>query len=141
MKIAIRKEQDGSIYIDKTALQRFDEETLKHPPYNYKFIEVDEKYSDFENSDFNDDLTFSIEKYNARKQKERDVVRLEELINWFDNYFDKQLTQSQWQDDFKVSKDPYFKDVNGQPKTYANIDELKAQAKLVREEIKKLRQN
>ena len=59
--------------------------------------------------------------------------RLEDLENWFDNYFDKQLTQSQWQDDFTVSHDNYFN------KDYANIDELKAQAKIVRNEIRELR--
>ena len=60
-------------------------------------------------------------------------IRLNELINWFDNYFDKQLTQSQWQDDFTVSHDDYFN------KDYASIDELKAQAKVVRDEIRELR--
>lgn len=59
--------------------------------------------------------------------------KLQELTNWFDNYFDKQLTQSQWQDDFTVSHDDYF------DKDYANIDELKAQAKIVRNEIRELR--
>ena len=56
-----------------------------------------------------------------------------ELTNWFDNYFDKQLNQSLWQDDFTVSHDNYFN------KDYANIDELKAQAKVVRDEIRELR--
>ena len=55
------------------------------------------------------------------------------LKNWFDNYFDKQLNQSLWQDDFTVSHDDYFN------KDYANIDELKAQAKVVRDEIRELR--
>lgn len=64
---------------------------------------------------------------------------LSELTNWFDNYFDKQLKQSQWQKNFKVSSDPYFKDEKGQPRTYADIEELKAQAEIVREIIKSLR--
>ena len=59
--------------------------------------------------------------------------KIEQLTNWFDNYFDKQLTQSQWQDDFTVSHDDYFN------KDYASIDELKAQAKVVRNEIRELR--
>ena len=59
--------------------------------------------------------------------------KIEQLTNWFDNYFDKQLTQSQWQDDFTVSHDDYFN------KDYSNIDELKAQAKIVRNEIRELR--
>ena len=66
-------------------------------------------------------------------QEEINQIKLLELTNWFDNYFDKQLTQSQWQDDFIVSHDDYFN------KDYANIDELKAQAKIVREEIKRLK--
>ena len=59
--------------------------------------------------------------------------RIEQLTNWFDNYFDKQLNQSLWQDDFTVSHDDYFN------KDYASIDELKAQAKIVRNEIRELR--
>ena len=59
--------------------------------------------------------------------------RIEQLTNWFDNYFDKQLNQSLWQDDFTVTHDNYFN------KDYANIDELKAQAKVVRNEIRELR--
>lgn len=59
--------------------------------------------------------------------------KIEQLTNWFDNYFDKQLNQSLWQDDFTVSHDDYFN------KDYASIDELKTQAKVVRDEIRKLR--
>ena len=80
-------------------------------------------------------LKFQDDKMIMRKasQKELDEQKLLELTNWFDNYFDKQLTQSQWQDDFTVSHDDYFN------KDYANIDELKAQAKIVRNEIRELR--
>lgn len=60
-------------------------------------------------------------------------TKLRELTNWFDNYFDRQLTQSQWQDDFSVSHDDYFN------KNYVNIEELKEQAKIVRDEIRHLR--
>ena len=99
MKIAIRKEQNGLIYIDKTALQRFDEETLKQSPYNYTFVDVDKE--DFEQYDFNDDLTFNIEKYNARKlNAKKDTLRSQRetecfsIINrgqlWYDT-----LTESQ----------------------------------------------
>ena len=84
MIIAIRKEPNGSLYIDKEIYSRtqevqdeqgnitiqplFSDETLSQPPYNYTKVELDDKYSDCQASDFNDDLTFSIEKYNARKQ-------------------------------------------------------------------------
>ena len=86
MKIAIRKEENGNIYIDKKIYSRtqevqdqngnitiqplFSDETLSQPPYNYTKVEIDDKYSDCQSSDFNDDLTFNVEKYNARKQKE-----------------------------------------------------------------------
>ena len=63
-----------------------------------------------------------------------------ELTNWFDSYFNKQLIQSQWQKNFKVSEDPYFKDENGNPKTYADIEELKEKAELVASEIRNLRE-
>lgn len=72
---------------------------------------------------------------NVLEAKKKIIEKLNELTNWFDNYFDKQLTQSQWQDDFTVSHDDYFN------KDYASIDELKAQAKLVRNEIRELREN
>ena len=65
--------------------------------------------------------------------KVKQQEKLKVLENWFDNYFDKQLNQSLWQDDFTVSHDDYFN------KDYANIDELKAQAKIVRNEIRELR--
>lgn len=65
--------------------------------------------------------------------------KIEILENWFDNFFDKQLNQSLWQDNFKVSSDPYFKDDNNAPKTYATIDALKEQAKIVRDTIVELR--
>lgn len=107
---------------------------------NFKIIKLDEKYADCQPCDFDiETMEFNIEKYNARKQSETNFKTILNLTNWFDNFFDRQLTQSQWQDDFSVSKDPYFKDANSQPKTYANIDELKAQAKLVRNTIRKLR--
>lgn len=86
MIIAIRKEPNGSLYMDKDiysrtqevqdengnieVVQMFTDEELSQPPYNYTKVEIDDVYSDCQASDFNDDLTFSIEKYNARKQKQ-----------------------------------------------------------------------
>lgn len=102
MIIAIRKEPNGSTYIDKTALQRFDEGTLKQPPYNYSFVEV--KKEDFEQSDFNDDLTFSLEKYNARKlNTQKNALRSQRetecfsIINrgqlWYDTLTEEQIVE------------------------------------------------
>ena len=86
MFIAIRKEPNGSLYMDKEIYSRtqevqdeqgnitiqplFSDETLSQPPYNYTKVEIDDVYSDCQASDFNDDLTFNVEKYNARKQKQ-----------------------------------------------------------------------
>ena len=86
MKIAIRKEPNDSLYMDKEIYSRtqevqdengnittqplFSDETLALPPYNYTKVEVDDKYSDCQSSDFNDDLTLNVEKYNERKQKQ-----------------------------------------------------------------------
>ena len=86
MFIAIRKEPNGSLYIDKEIYSRTQEvqdengnitiqplftyETLSKPPYNYTKVEIDDIYSDCKASDFNEDLTFNVEKYNARKQKQ-----------------------------------------------------------------------
>lgn len=84
MFIAIRKEANGSLYMDKDIYSRtrevqdengnievvpmFTDETLSQPPYNYTKVEIDDKYADCQVSDFNEDLTFNLEKYTARKQ-------------------------------------------------------------------------
>ena len=84
MFIAIRKEPKGSLYIDKDIYSRtqevqdeqgnitiqplFTDETLAQPPYNYTKVEIYDVYSDCQASDFNDDLSFNVDKYNARKQ-------------------------------------------------------------------------
>jgi hypothetical protein len=95
MIVAIRKESNGTIYIDKEiysrttqvadkngeikTVQMFSEETLSKPPYNYNKVEVADIYADCVGADFNEDLTFSIEKYNARKQQES-IVEYENKI-------------------------------------------------------------
>lgn len=81
MIVAIRKEPDNSIYIDKNIYndERFTKEELSQSPYNYNFINVDQHYSDCEGSDFNDDFTFNIEKYNARKRQVKSENRITEI--------------------------------------------------------------
>ena len=84
MEICIREN-----YLDKTALTRthivVDEDGKKHeelmykredlvkPPYNYKIVEIDDKYADCVTSDFNHDLSFSIDKYKSRKETEAKI--------------------------------------------------------------------
>lgn len=95
MIIAIRKEPSGSLYIDKEIFSRtqevqdeqgnvttqplFSDEILSNPPYNYTKVEINDIYSDCQASDFNDDLTFNVDKYNTRKQKELDEIELPKL--------------------------------------------------------------
>ena len=90
MEVCIREN-----YIDKTCLTRthividengkeheelmYKREDLVKPPYNYKIVEIDDKYADCVESDFNDDLTFSEMKYNTRKSQEMAEKRIAEL--------------------------------------------------------------
>lgn len=96
MIIAIRKEPNGSIYMDKTIcakiveiqdergnitiLPLFSDDVLSNPPYNYTKVEIDDKYSDCIGADFNEDLTFNVEKYNARKQKENEQLYVDKIV-------------------------------------------------------------
>ena len=84
MEICIREN-----YIDKTALTRthivvdengkeheelmYKREDLIKPPYFYQIVEVDDKYADCVASDFNQDLSFSIDKYKSRKETEAKI--------------------------------------------------------------------
>ena len=95
MFIAIRKEQNGSIYIDKNIFSRtkevedeqgnveivplFTDEELSQPPYNYKKVEIDDEYKDCVPNDFNEDLTFNVEKYAERNSKKNAQGRIAEL--------------------------------------------------------------
>lgn len=73
-------------------------------------------------------------------QRQYDIdKKLSELLSWFNTYFRMQLEQHLWQKDYKPSEDPYFKDENGQPKTYLTFEELTEQAEFVRDEIKRFR--
>ena len=138
MIIAIRQELNGSLYMDKNIFSRtqeiqhengiievvpmFTDEELAQPPYNYTKVEIDDKYLDCQASDFDEDLTFNLEKYNARKQKEIAEPRIREL---------KQLLASQ---DYKT-----IKYMQGEL-TEEEFAEVKAQCKSWRDEINKLEQ-
>lgn len=69
------------------------------------------------------------------EKKKQEVATVEEKVDekneLIDGYFDQQLKQSLWQTNFTISHDNYF------DKDYASIEELKAQAEIVRAEIKK----
>ena len=59
--------------------RKFTDDLLSQPPYNYTKVYIDDEYVDCTSTDFNDDLTFSVEKYNARKLKEKDDIRIHEI--------------------------------------------------------------
>ena len=96
MFIAIRKEPNGSLYIDKDIYSRtqevqdengnievpmFTDEELSQPPYNYKIVEIDDKYADCVTSDFNQDLSFSIDKYKSRKETEAKIEYENKIVS------------------------------------------------------------
>ena len=81
MIIGIKKLENGLLFLDKCRYnivfprnkmgvtnRVYTDEELSQSPYNYTKVEIDDKYSDCQESDFNDDLTFNVDKYNARKQ-------------------------------------------------------------------------
>lgn len=88
MFIAIKKLEDNTIFIDKYLFiekpeedRIFTDEQLSQPPYNYTKVEVDDIYSDCTNADFNEDLTFNVEKYNARKERENAVAYENKIVS------------------------------------------------------------
>ena len=109
MFIAIRKEPNGSLYIDKDIYSRtqevkdeqgnitiqplFSDETLSQSPYNYTKVEIADKYADCIHSDFdytNDTFVFNLAKYNKRKNIKLARTEIAELKTWFDTIYTKQ---------------------------------------------------
>lgn len=99
MEICIRKN-----YIDKTCLTRthivvdddgkehkelmYKREDLVKPPYNYKIVEIDDKYADCVISDFNQDLSFSIDKYKSRKETEAKIEYETKIVSLIRKKYD-----------------------------------------------------
>lgn len=88
MKIAIRKEPNGLIYIDKNICndERFSEGQLRQEPYNFSFLEIEDTYSDCEGVDFDENLEFSAEKYFARKSQVNLLERIAILKQTLNKY-------------------------------------------------------
>ena len=104
MEILIRKEPNGTIYLDKTNAMYFETLHISEAPYNFTKTTIPNDCSDCEPNDFNDDLTFSIDKYNARKEKfELDKLRQQRevecfpIINrgqlWYDTLTSEQINE------------------------------------------------
>ena len=109
---------DDSVETEKNIIRGFDgklifEEETQTPEY----IKLEQEYTN-----------------NQNKRK-----LLNEYENWFEAFFRTQLEQHSWQKDYKPSADPYFKNEDGSAKTYKTFEDIIAQAELVREEIKQLR--
>ena len=110
--------------MDKYFFNRYNDSDLVR--YNYTKVEVPEDcFDDFTLNDFNDDLTFSVEKYNARKQKVELQKELNTLLTWFDEY-DNQIKQYQRCVRLNIE---YDKDIN----------ELDNQAKVNQARIREIR--
>lgn len=76
MKIAVRKESNGTIYIDTNLRPEI---TYTEAPYNFTIVEIDDKYADCNGMDFDDKLQFELARYTERKNKETATIRIEEL--------------------------------------------------------------
>lgn len=108
MEILIRKEPNGTIYLDKNNAKYYKALNMSEPPYNFTKIEIETKYCDCEHVDFDDDLKFNVEKYNERKKNNRLFdLRLQRenecfpIINrgqlWYDTLTEKQqLELKKW---------------------------------------------
>lgn len=76
--IAIRKEPNGSLYMDKYFFNRYKDEDLGR--YNYTKVEIPEEYfDDLSLEDFDENLMFNKEKCVARIQREEDLRKLPRL--------------------------------------------------------------
>ena len=76
--IAIRKEQNGSLYMDKNFFNRFTDADLG--VYRFIKVAVPDKYFDkLSVTDFDDNLSFIEGKYLARIQREADLEKLPDL--------------------------------------------------------------
>ena len=79
MKILIRREPNGSIYLDKQNACYYESLQMDKPPYNFTKITIEDGFADCEASDFNDDFTFNTIKYSERKIKEK-INKYENMI-------------------------------------------------------------
>ena len=57
----------------------FSKDTLGRAPYNFRPVDIDDIFEDCVGADFDENLNFSESKYNARKQKQKDEIRIEEI--------------------------------------------------------------
>lgn len=76
--IAIRKEQNGSLYMDKHFFSRYQDEDLAR--YKYTKTPVPEEcFDNVDCADFDEHLMFSKDKYELRLKREEELKRLPKL--------------------------------------------------------------
>jgi hypothetical protein len=68
-----------SVIVKEDGVERFKETYDNYIENGFAKVELDDQYKDCNYFDFNEDLTFSVEKYNARKQKENNQLRINEI--------------------------------------------------------------
>lgn len=122
MIIAIKKQQDNSIYIDKNLRTEIDYVAL-----GFTLKNIDDKYNDCEDTDFNEDFTFNVEKYIARKQSYLDENRKVEIqirLNQLSQDFVQSLVGAYFEDleqrkeEFKALHNELRIIKGKQPRTY-----------------------
>ena len=98
--LAIKRKENGNIYVSTSFFYRFTESDLSQ--YGFIKVEVPEGYVDINTQDFNEDLTFSIEKYNQRlidrkKQEFREwrekYFNIIDRATWFDSLTEEEKTE------------------------------------------------
>lgn len=87
--VYVRRNQDESITINE---RKHTDEELEN--LGYVKVVLEDKYLDYKAEDFNEDLTFSVEKYNARKQQENNQIRISKIQSRLDQ-LSQDLIQAQ----------------------------------------------
>lgn len=91
MKIAIKKE-NGNIYIQELIGSKQEKQFID---MGYNVVDIGDFVEDIYVTDLNEDLTFSIDKYNERKQKENAQMQIAELKK---NLFDTDYQVLKWKE-------------------------------------------
>lgn len=102
MKIAIRKDENGVVQIDRYICENYAEDEVRS--LGYEILHIDDKYKEFEAEDFNTDLIFDESKYLSRIKtieiNER-IAELKELLSNTDykaiKYAEGEMTPAEYE--------------------------------------------
>lgn len=101
---------------------------------SYKYVIDSPAVKAVEEHDSEEDILIYIPYTIEQLQQKSNQKELNELTEWFNTYFDMQVKQHSWQNDYSPSFDSYFN------LTYNTWEDLCAKAQTVRERINYLRQ-